>query len=173
MSTGPQLIRAADPRERNWLPLIIATGVVLVIAVVAVLAVEHGRSKPTVTPINAAADPYAANLPITHLVLSESANLAGGKVTYVDGHIANKGAETVTAVTVQVLFRDAAHEVAQNETMPLKLIRTREPAVDLQPVSGAPLKPGDERDFRLIFDPVTPDWDGAYPQIRILHVEGK
>ncbi len=117
MSTGPQLIRAADPRERNWLPLIIATGVVLVIAVVAVLAVEHGRSKPTVTPINAAADPYAANLaPLRISSLASRPTLPAAKLLTVDGHIANKGAETVTAVTVQVLFRDAAHEVAQNET---------------------------------------------------------
>ena len=62
--------------------------------------------------------------------MSESTNLAGGKVTYLDGHIANTGPRTVTGITVQVLFRDFAHEVTQNETQPLKLIRTREPYVD-------------------------------------------
>ena len=103
--------------------------------------------------------------------MSESSNLAGGKVTYVDGHIANKGNRTVTGITVQVLFRDSAQEVTQNETQPLKLIRMRDPYIDVEPVSAAPLKPGDERDFRLIFDAVSPDWDGAYPQIRIIHVE--
>jgi Tfp pilus assembly major pilin PilA len=171
VSTGPQLIRAAEPRERNWLPLAIAAAVVVVVATIAVVAVEHGRSKPTMAPINATISPYAANLPITNLSLSESSNLAGGKVTYVDGHITNKGSQTVTGISVQVLFRDATHEVAQNETQPLKLIRTREPYVDLQSVADAPLKPGDERDFRLIFDPVTQDWDGAYPELRILSVQ--
>ena len=53
--------------------------------------------------------------------MSESSNLAGGKVTYVDGHIANKGSRTVTGITVQVLFRDMAQEVTQNETQPLKI----------------------------------------------------
>jgi len=105
--------------------------------------------------------------------MSESGNLAGSKVTYLDGHIANQGGRTVTAVTVQVLFRTYAHEVAQNETQALKLIRTREPYVDLEPVSSAPLKPGATQDFRLIFDAVSPDWDGAYPEIRIVHVETK
>ena len=171
MSTGPQLIRTAEPRERNWLPLVIAAAVVLAVATITIFVVEHGRAKPTVAPINATADPYAGNLPITNLALSESANLAGGKVTYVDGYIANKGNQTVTGISVQVLFRDPAHEVAQNETQPLKLIRTRQPYVDLQSVADAPLKPGDERDFRLIFDPVTKDWDGAYPELRILHVQ--
>jgi len=105
------------------------------------------------------------------LAMSESANLAGGKVTYLDGHISNNGSRTVTGITVQVLFRTFAHEVAQNETQPLKIIRMKEPYIDIEPVSVAPLKPGDERDFRLIFDAVSPDWDGAYPDVRVIHVE--
>jgi hypothetical protein len=105
--------------------------------------------------------------------MSESANLAGGKVTYLDGHIVNQGSRTVTGVTVQVLFRDFAHEVTQNETQSLKVIRMREPYIDIEPLSAAPLKPGGAQDFRLIFDTVSPDWDGAYPEVRVIHVETK
>jgi hypothetical protein len=96
-------------------------------------------------------------------------------VTYLDGHITNEGNRTVTGITVQVLFRDAAHEVAGNETQSLQIIRTREPYVDLEPLSAAPLKPGDAADFRLVFDaPAVPDqWDGAYPEIRIIIVDTK
>jgi Tfp pilus assembly major pilin PilA len=177
VSTGPQLVpsapRAPEPEERNWLPLAIAAAVVVIVAAVAILALERAKPKATVTPISATADAYAASLPITGLAMSESSNLAGGKVTYLDGHIANSGSRTVTGITVQVLFRTFAHEVAQNETQPLKLIRIRQPYVDLEPVSSAPLAPGDGRDFRLIFDAVSPDWDGAYPEIRVLHVEAK
>ncbi|HTV54474.1 MAG TPA: DUF2393 family protein [Terriglobia bacterium] len=166
------LIPATETRERNWLPLAIAAGVVVVGVIVAVLVFGR-KQEPTVTPVNAPLDPYAAQLPITGVTMSESANLAGGKVTYVDGHIANQGNKTVTGINVQVLFRDPAKEVTQNETHPLQLIRTREPYVDLEPVSAAPLKPGDQRDFRLIFDAVSPDWDGAYPEIRVVHVDAK
>ena len=77
--------------------------------------------------------------------MSESSNLIGGKVTYLDGRIANQGNRTVTGITVQVLFRDPAHEVAQNETQPLKIIRTRDPYIDVEPLSAAPLKPGEGR----------------------------
>ena len=173
MSSGPdlQLVPAAEPRERNWIPLAVAAAVVLIAAAAVVLTLEHGKRAATVTPISAAQDAYAASLPITGLAMSESANLAGGKVTYLDGHIANAGSRTVTGVTVQVLFRSFAHEVAQNETQPLKIIRMREPYIDVEPVSAAPLKPGDERDFRLIFDAVSQDWDGAYPEVRVIHVE--
>ena len=173
MSDGPELISSAPARERNWLPVAIAAGVVIVVAVVAILVMERGRRTATVAPVSAAADPYATNLPISGLQMSESGNLAGGKVTYLDGHIANRGNRTVTGIAVQVLFRNSAQEVAQNETQQLRFIRTRDPYIDIEPVSAAPLKPGEERDFRLIFDAVTPDWDGAYPQLRILHVQGQ
>jgi hypothetical protein len=151
----------------------IAAAVVVVVATVAVLTLEHAKPKATVTPISAPPDTYAAELPISGLAMSESSNLAGGKVTYLDGHITNTGDRTVTGITVQVLFRSYTHEVAQNETQPLKFIRTREPYVDLEPVSAAPLGQGEQHEFRLIFDKVSPDWDGAYPEIRVLHVDTK
>ena len=152
-----------------------AIAAAVVLAVIAGLAIFMGRGKsgPQVTPINAPLDAYAANLPVSNLAMSESSNLAGSKLTYLDGHITNQGNRTITAITVQVLFRDYAHEVAQNETLPLMLIRTRQPYVDVEPVSADPLKPGDQRDFRLIFDTVADSWDGQYPQVRIIHVVSK
>ena len=155
------------------MPLLIAAAAVLIVAIIAIVILEHGKGAPTVTPVSAAPDAYAASLPISDVKMSESGNLAGGKVTYVDGHITNNGNRTVTGISAQVLFRNAANEVAQNETQQLKWIRTRDPYVDLEPVSAAPLKPGESRDFRMIFDAVTQDWNGAYPQIRIVRVDAK
>jgi hypothetical protein len=165
------LVPPSPDRERNWLPLALAAAIVLIGAAVVILVLEHGKSTNKVTPISAAPDPYAGNLPITNMAMSEAPNYAGTKVTYLDGRIANTGNSTVTGVTVQVLFRSFTHEVAQNETQPLKLIRIREPYVDLEPVSAAPLKPGDAHDFRLIFDAVSQDWDSVYPEVRVIRVE--
>ncbi len=172
MSTGPQLIRPAEVEERNWLPIGVASAVVVAV-VVGLVLLGRGKGGPKVTPVATATDAYAASLPITGLAMSESSNLAGGKVTYLDGHIANQGNKTVSGITVQVLFRNVAREVAQNETEQVKLIRMREPYIDVEPVSAAPLKPGDGQDFRLIFDAVSQDWDGAYPEVRIIHVDTK
>ena len=155
LSSGHGRFRRRVARERNWLPLAVAAAVVLAVAAVAIIALEHGKSRATVTPISAAPDAYAASLPITRMAMSESANLAGGKVTYLDGHIANLGGRTVTGITVQVLFRDPAHEVAQNETHPLKLIRIRDPYIDLEPVSAAPLKPGGEQEVAMRRQPAS------------------
>ncbi len=173
MSSGPQLVRPPATTERNWLPVIAALVIVIAVSGALFLFYDHGKGGPTVTPISAATDPYAANLTIDQLAMSESSNLSGGKVTYLDGHITNQGNRTVIGITVQVLFRDAAHEVAQNETQALQLIRTRDPYVDLEPLSAAPLKPGDAADFRLAFDTVPDQWDGAFPDIRLIHVESK
>jgi hypothetical protein len=74
---------------------------------------------------------------------------------------------------VQVAFRNALKQIAQKETMPLNLIRTREPYVDTQPMSAAPLEPGSGREFRLIFDHVTEDWDQEYPEVRVIEVMAK
>jgi hypothetical protein len=168
VSIDSQLVPSSDTRERNWLPLVVAAAVVLIAAAVVVLVLEHGKGTAQITPLSAVPDSYAASLPISRMAI-----LAGGKVTYLDGHIANQGNRTVTGVTVQVLFRNYAHEVTQNETQTLKIVRMRDPYIDIGPLSAAPLKPGSEQDFRLIFDAVSPDWDGAYPEVRVIRVEAK
>jgi hypothetical protein len=173
VSTGPQLIRPTETRDRNWLPIGIAAAVVVAV-VIALVIIGRGKGAATALSPTTPLDSYAANLPVSDLKMSESSNLAGGKVTYLDGRIANKGNRTVTAISVQVLFRNVAHEVAQNDPpQQMKLIRTRDPYIDVQPISAAPLKPGDERDFRLSFDQVTPNWDGVMPEIPIVKVESK
>jgi hypothetical protein len=145
-------------------------GAVVFVIVAAVLIIGRKHSAAAADAVNAQADAYAAQLSISNLAMSESANLAGGKMTYLDGHVANHGSQTVTAITVQVLFRNGAHEVAQNTTMPLNLIRMREPYIDTESVAAAPIKPNGEMDFRLIFDAISPEWDGAYPELRVLRV---
>ena len=173
MSLTANLAPTSEKTERNWLPLVVAAAAVLLVAAVVFIGMNRGNRGAAVAPITAPLDPYAASLNLSRLKMSESGNLAGGKLTYLDGHIANLGERTVTGITVQVLFRNGAREVAQNETQPLKLIRMREPYIDVGPISAAPIKPGGEADFRLIFDAVSPDWDGAYPEVRILRVEAK
>lgn len=173
MSSGPQLVRPQEESPRNWLPLMIAVGVVLAALGGMLLYYQHGKSAPGTLSASAPIDPYAANLAIGNLAMSESSNLSGGKVTYLDGQIANHGQRTVTGIAVQVIFRDVANEIAWSDTQPLRLIRTREPYVDVEPVSAAPLKPGGQQDFRLVFDTVPDQWNGAYPEIRIIRVESR
>ncbi len=160
------------PEPRNWKPFAIAGAAVLLLLSV-LLAIGH-RSREAANPGGAGLAPpapYAASLPISQVQMSDSTNLSGGKETYLDGVVTNRGKQTVTAVTVQVAFKDFTGLLASKETLPLNLIRFREPYVDTQPVRAAPIKPGEAREFRLIFDAVPQTWDGAYPEVRVIAVE--
>lgn len=172
MSTGPQLGLPAQPTGRNWLPLAIAVAVVVIAGVILFFVFSRGgKSSTDVTPANAPLAPYAANLKITGLAMSRSSNFIGAQITYLDGHIANTGSRTVTGITAQVLFRDYTSIITQNTTEPMQIIRTRNPYIDVEPVSAAPLQPGKGQDFRLVFDGVSSTWNGEYPEIRLIQVE--
>ena len=164
---------STKPAESGGIPAM-AWGVAgLVVLVVLVALVMAGRHKSTLpTTVQPLAD-YAATLPLSQLAMSESTSLSGGKSTYIDGHIQNTGNRTVTGVTVQTIFRNDEAMPPQIYTLPLSLIRTREPYVDTQPVSAAPLKAGDGQDFRLIFEAIPANWNMQLPEIRVIGVETK
>ena len=163
----------SKPPEGGGIPVMawaVAGLAVLVVVVILLVAGRHKAAAPTtIQPVA----PYAASLPLTQLAMSESTSLSGGKSTFVDGHIQNTGSQTATGVTVQVIFRNEEAMPPQIETLPLSLIRTREPYIDTQPVSAAPLKPGDERDFRLIFESIPANWNQQMPEIRIIQVSAR
>ncbi|MEO6830185.1 MAG: DUF2393 family protein [Acidobacteriaceae bacterium] len=151
---------------RNLLPWIVAA---VVICILVVLTLIFGGRRATNTS-TARVDPYAAQLAISNVHLSQATNFAGDQLTYVDGTVGNHGDRTVTAITVRVVFANNDGEQPQVKRIPLSLIRTREPYVDTQPVSAAPLKPGASQDFRLIFDDISPLWNQQIPTIEAASV---
>jgi hypothetical protein len=76
----------------------------------------------------------------------------------------------VNAVTVQVVFANDEDLAPQIDTVPLTLIRMKEPYIDTGPVSAAPLKPGDEQEFRLTFEVVPDNWNMQMPEVRVIHI---
>lgn len=173
--SGSGLFEPPQPaaREpRSTLPWIIAGGVViLVLSLVIVLSHRSQPANPGGAGL-APADPYAASLPISNLKMSQANSMVGDN-TYIDGQITNKGLKVVTGITVQVAFRDVTNQIVQKNTMPMELIRTRQPYVDTEPVSAAPIGPGQTAEFRLIFDHVSPDWNQNYPDVRMIQIAGK
>jgi hypothetical protein len=155
-----------EARSTSPLPWVIAGAVVLILVGVLLFAGrKHETSAPnTVRPL----DPYAAQVVFSGLQMSESTSLSGGKSTYIDGHVQNKGTQTLTGATVQVIFNNDMQLPPQVETLPLTLIRTREPYVDTQPVRAAPIAPGDDREFRLIFENIGANWNGQLPEIHLV-----
>ena len=168
LNSGP------DKEPRSYLAWVIA-GVVIALIVIAVLLMGRGPAPAANEAGTGLAAPaaYAKNLAITNLRMSESSSVVGFKQTYIDGDITNKGTETLSAITVQVVFRDFQGKVGQKNKMELELIRTHQPTVDVEPVSAAPIAPGQTREFRLIFDHVTDSWNQEYPEIRVIAVQAK
>lgn len=149
----------------------IAGLVVLVLVGTWMFLSHHKPASPgnSVLPLDA----YAGNLPLSQLAMSESTSLSGGKSTYIDGHIRNTGSATLTGVTVQVFFRNDEAMPPQVETASLSLIRTHEPYIDTEPVSAAPLKPGDDKEFRLIFETLPQNWNTQMPDIHVVQITTK
>ena len=52
-------------------------------------------------------------------------------------------------------------------------IRTHEPYIDTQTVAAAPLAPGQDREFRLIFENINNNWNIQIPEVHIVKVEAK
>jgi hypothetical protein len=159
----------ASKPERGSLPAAVWGIAGLVVVLLVALLVFAGHKQPVAAPNTLQpADAYAASLPLSQLAMSESTNLSGGKLTYLDGHVRNTGDHTVTAATLQVVFQNDEQLAPQIDTVPLTLIRMREPYIDTEPVSADPLKPGDEREFRLIFETVPQNWNTQMPEVRII-----
>ena len=174
MFTGGGAMR--EPEARAWKPFAVA-GAVVVLLLGMLLAIGQRKQEaarlaenPGGAGLASPAD-YARSLSITDVQMSDSSNLSGGKETYLDGTIRNTGTAVVRGITVQLGFKDLGGMLAGKETLPLTLIRFREPYVDTEPVSAQPLKPGEARPFRLIFDAAPQSWDGAYPEVRVIRVE--
>jgi hypothetical protein len=156
VSTGDAPIFAEELEKRGGMPMAAWVVAALIVVVLVGALVFFGRKKPVAAPSTLQpADAYAASLPLTQFAMSESENLTGGKQTYLDGEIVNTGGRTVTAVTVQVVF--------QND-------EDLAPQIDTEPVSAQPLKPGDEREFRLTFETVPENWNQQMPEVRVIRV---
>ena len=165
-------IFGSRPQERGRLPIAAWGIAALIVLVVAGALVYAGRRKAAPAPSTLQpADAYAAHLPLSQFAMSESENLSGGKLTYLDGQVTNAGDRTVTGVTVQVVFQNDEALAPQIDTVPLTLIRTRAPYIDTEPVSAAPLKPGDDREFRLTFESVPDNWNRQMPEVRVIQAE--
>jgi hypothetical protein len=171
-SGSDSAIFGAPQEPRAGVPKAVWGAAALVVVVAIGLLVFAGRHTAPPTPHTLQpADPYAAQLPLSQLAMSESESLSGGKLTYLDGHIRNTGNRTVTGVTVQVVFANDEQLPPTIETLPLTLIRMKEPYIDTQSVGAAPIQPGEDREFRLTMEAVPDNWNQQMPQIRVIHVD--
>jgi hypothetical protein len=159
----PQSQQIDDATPRG--PMIVGALVVLLALGALILAGRSARSTAA-----SAVDPYVKNLQLSDFKLSQAENFVGGNVTYLEGKVTNAGNKSVSGAQVRVVFKNSLDEVAQSENLTLMAITARQPYVDTAPLSAQPLKPGETREFRLTFEHVTADWNGAMPEVAVQSV---
>lgn len=164
-AAGPSSANGAAQGERNWVPWIVA---LVVICFGLGLAFWLGR--PASNSSGSGVDPYAKSVVLGNVQVSQASNFAGDELTYVDGTVENRGNRTITSMTLQAAFPNATGDAPQILQAPVSVVRSRDPYVDTQPISVAPLPPGKTQDFRLVFDNVSPMWNQQPPSLRIVDV---
>lgn len=160
----------SEPSGPPWLAMGVA--VALLVVIVGAAFFVSKRSPP---PAPAAAEttplhPYAAQLRFSDPKMSTAQNFVGATVTYLELKVSNTGDKAVSGATVESTFRNSLGELVQKEAQPLMYIHARKPYTDVTDLRSNPLKPGETREFRLIFDHVSADWNRELPELRITAV---
>jgi hypothetical protein len=151
----------AEERDSSWRTIAITVAIVLALAVIVVLLLHSRPSQASGPPA------YAANLKLSDFKMSAAENFVGATVSYVDGTVTNAGNRTVTHIMVDVVFRDDMGQLAQRETVPLKVLKTGGPYDEAVDLSVSPLGPGQSDPFRLTFESISAQWNHQYPEIQI------
>jgi hypothetical protein len=64
-------------------------------------------------------------------------------------------------------------QLAQRESVPLRVLQTSGPYPDAVDLSVSPLGPGQSKPFRLTFEGISAQWNHEYPGIRVTDVSVK
>lgn len=170
--SNPGMFGGPPQESRGGVPPAVWGAAALLVVIVLGILFFAGRHGAAPAPHTLQSeDAYAAKLPLSQLAMSESESLSGGKVTYLDGHVTNQGDRTVAGITVQVVFGNDVQLAPTIETVPLMLVRMKDPYIDTQTVGAAPIRPGEDREFRLAMEAVPANWNQQMPQVRIIHTD--
>jgi hypothetical protein len=151
-------------KESSLRPILIA--IILVAVLIGVLVLlSVGSKKGPAQP-----HPYASNVQLSNLKMSQAENFVGSSVTYIDGTVTNSGGKTVTHAVVHVMFKNSMNEIAQAEDVALHVLSTSGPYPDAVDLTASPLASGQSKQFRLTFEHVSADWNQAYPDVQVTDV---
>ena len=156
-----------EERDTNWRAIGIGIAVVVAIVVILLLISRTEQKAPTGRPS------YAANIKFSDLKMSAAENFVGATVNYLDGTVSNAGNQMVTHVMVEVTFKDSMAQLAQRETVPLRVLQASGPYPDALDLSVSPLAPGQSKPFRLTFEGISSQWNHEYPELKVVDVTTK
>ena len=147
--------------ERSRLPLTFLAGIAIV-CVIATGAVFYSRySNSQVSnalkplPMGPAEQAYASQIHFIEPKMSRAANFLNQEVTFIFGTVVNGGDRKVKQIQITLEFHDPFNQVILRDKQRLYLPTT------------PPMAPGEQRDFQVPYENIPPQWNNAYPTIRV------
>ena len=157
----------AEERDTNWRAIGIAIAIVVAIVVILFFVSRSEQKAPSGPPR------YAANIKFTDQKMSAAENFVGATVSYLDGTVTNTGDQVVTHAMVEVTFKDSMGQLAQRETVPLRVLQTSGPYPEAVDLTVSPLAAGQSKPFRLTFEGISAQWNHEYPGLKVVDVTVK
>jgi hypothetical protein len=155
--------------KRNWTPIVVGLGaVVVVVAMIVVFTRNSGKSQTQ-------PNPYAAKLTLSNMRLSAAENYMGGTVTYLDMDITNTGDETLIGARVHSVFKNSMDQVVQTETIPLHVLVENKMGgyPDLVELGRLPIAPGQTKTVRMTLEHISDDWNRNAPEMQLVDLKLK
>ena len=150
-----------EEQEQSRFPYTLAAGVIVVLLLVGgvylVTRFSHpaGPAAEQRLPFGADEQAYAGHVHFLNLRLSQATNYLNQEFTYVNGEIANDGAQTIRALEITLEFHDPFGQVILRENQ--RLI-----APDAKPLYG-----GLHRQFQVTLEHIPVEWNHQFPNIRV------
>src|SRR6201987_2133876 len=146
-----------EERETNWRAIGIGIAVVVAIVAILLLISRSEQKTPSGPP------PYAVSIKFSDLKMSAAENFVGATVSYIDGTVTNTGNQVVTHAMVEVTFKDSMGQLAQRETVPLRVLQASGPYPEAVDLTVSPLAASQSKPFRLTFEGISAQWNHEYP----------
>lgn len=152
---------AVSDRKRIKIPIVPGVVIAAVIAGLIFWFTYVGRPAPPAAAMQPPTDAersYAPNIALSGFAMSAAENMVQQQVVTVHGEMTNRGARTLTSVSVDCSFSNIDGKTIYQARKTAFLSKKD------------PLKPGETRPFRIAFDHLPEDWNQAVPQIAIARI---
>lgn len=160
------LLKETPPDQQRPWAIFAVVAVVLAAIIAMVVMATRGPSRSA----RSAPPSYSQQLALADPKVSQAQNFVGAIVTYIDGNVTNNGDKTVTAASLEATFHNSLGQIVQQEEQPLRILRRSGAYPEPLDLFIAPLAPHQTREFRLIFEHISADWNQQLPELKITDV---
>ena len=158
----PAISEDSPPKRKMSLPVpvpVVAGGVFGVLLLAGLMWMARRPPPPPAAAPSEESLAYLSNVTVSDYHLSIADNMVGSVIVYLDGLVNNKGDRVVRYLRVRLFFYDSLSQL---------ILRVER---DIVTPDGAPLAPGETREFQLRFDRPPASWNLQAPQFQLVSLE--